>query len=40
MLRCADKQLWRRIEHYVGAARKLDDMSEVKMVGIDGLYAV
>jgi transposase len=35
LLRCADKQLWRRIEHYVGAARKLDDMSEVKIVGID-----
>jgi len=34
-LRCNDKQLWRRIEHYVGAARKLDDMSEVKIVGID-----
>ncbi len=35
LLRCTDKQLWRRIEHYVGAARKLDDMSEVKIVGID-----
>jgi len=35
LLRCADKQLWRRIEHYVEAARKLDDMSEVKIVGID-----
>ena len=35
LLRCSDKQLWRRIEHYVGAARKLDDMSEVKLIGID-----
>jgi transposase len=34
-LRCNDKQLWRRIEHYVTAARKLDDMSNVKDVGID-----
>jgi len=34
-LRCNDKQLWRRIEHYVGVARKLDDMSDVKIVGID-----
>ena len=35
LLRCSDKQLWRRIEHYVSAARALDDMSEVSMVGID-----
>ena len=35
LLRCADKQLWRRIEHYVGEARKLDDMAEVKVIGID-----
>ena len=35
MLRCADKQLWRRIEHYVDEARALDDMSTVKIVGID-----
>jgi transposase len=34
-LRCNDKQLWRRLDHYVQAARKLDDMSEVKIVGID-----
>jgi transposase len=34
-LRCNDKQLWRRIEHYVTEARKLDDMSDVKDVGID-----
>ena len=27
LLRCADKQLWRRIEHYVAKARSLDDMS-------------
>ena len=35
LLRCADKQLWRRIEHYVSEARALDDMSSVKIVGID-----
>jgi len=35
LLRCNDKQLWRRIEHYVGEARKLDDMSDVKEIGID-----
>lgn len=34
-LRCNDKQLWRRIERYVTEARKLDDMSDVKDVGID-----
>ena len=35
LLRCNDKQLWRRIEHYVGKARALDDMSAVEIVGID-----
>ena len=35
LLRCADKQLWRRIEHYVSAARDLDDMRSVQTVGID-----
>ena len=35
LLRCADKQLWGRIKHYVDAARALDDMSTVQMVGID-----
>ena len=35
LLRCADKQLWRRIEHYVDNARALDDMSAVAVVGID-----
>ena len=35
LLRCSDKQLWRRIEHYVGQARALDDMSAVRIVGID-----
>ena len=35
LLRCADKQLWRRIEHYVNQARALDDMSTVQIVGID-----
>jgi transposase len=35
LLRCTDKQLWRRIKHYVEQARALDDMSTVKIVGID-----
>ncbi|GAB1384894.1 ISL3-like element ISMac21 family transposase [Melaminivora sp.] len=35
MLRCSDKQLWRRIEHYVEQARTLDDMSDVRSIGID-----
>ena len=35
LLRCADKQLWRRIDHYVAQARALDDMSAVQVVGID-----
>jgi transposase len=35
LLRCSDKQLWRRIEHYVSAARKLEEMSQVSIVGID-----
>ena len=35
LLRCTDKQLWRRIEHYVGEARSMDDMSGVSIVGID-----
>ena len=35
MLRCADKQLWRRIEFYVAEARALEDFSGVRIVGID-----
>jgi transposase len=35
LLRCTDKRLWRCIEHYVEQARALDDMSGVKIVGID-----
>ena len=35
MLRVRDKQLWRRIEHYVGQARAKQDMSGVHIVGID-----
>jgi transposase len=35
LLRCTDKQLWRRIEHYVNEARSLDDMSAVRVIGID-----
>jgi transposase len=35
MLRVRDKQLWRRIEHYVAQARLKQDMSAVRLVGID-----
>ena len=35
LLRCADKQLWRRSEHCIAKARALDDMSTVEIVGID-----
>lgn len=35
MLRVRDKQLWRRIEHYVSEARAKQDMSSVQLVGID-----
>ena len=35
LLRCSDKQLWLRIEHYVGQARQSDDMSGVRHIGID-----
>jgi transposase len=35
LLRCADKQLWVRVKHYVDQARALDDMSTVQIVGID-----
>jgi transposase len=35
LLRCSDKQLWRRIEHYVGEARTIDYMSAVRVIGID-----
>lgn len=35
LLRCADKQLWRRIEYYVGQARALEPFSGVRIVGID-----
>lgn len=35
MLRVRDKQLWRRIEHYVTEARRKQDMSAVRLVGID-----
>jgi transposase len=34
-LRVRDKQLWRRIEHYVTEARKKQDMRRVRIVGID-----
>lgn len=35
MLRVRDKQLWRRIDHYVSEARRKQDMSTVGIVGID-----
>jgi len=35
MLRVRDKQLWGRIEHYVTDARRKQDMSGVKVVGMD-----
>ena len=35
MLRVAAKRLWGRIEHYVHEARAKQDMSEVRIVGID-----
>jgi transposase len=35
MLRVRDKQLWRRIDHYVREARAKQDMKNVKLVGID-----
>ena len=35
LLRCTDKQLWRRIEFYVDQARALEDFSGVELVGID-----
>ena len=34
-VRVQDHRLWRRIKHYVGAARAKDDMSEVRQIGID-----
>jgi transposase len=35
MLRVSDKQLWRRIRHYVSQARAKQDMSQVTFIGID-----
>lgn len=35
LLRCSDKQLWRRIEFYVEQARALERFSGVQIVGID-----
>jgi transposase len=37
LLRVNAKQLWRRIEHYVGVARTPEDMNGVAVVGIDDL---
>ena len=35
LLRCKDKQLWRRIEFYVDQARALESFKGVEIVGID-----
>ena len=35
LLRVRDKQLGGRIEHYVGEARRKQDMSKVSLVGIN-----
>jgi transposase len=35
LLRCTDKQLWRRIEFYVEQARALESFEGVQIVGID-----
>jgi len=35
LLRLRGKQLWGRIEHYVAEARRKQDMSKVRIVGID-----
>ena len=35
LLRCKDKQLWRRIEFYVDQARALENFEGVQIVGID-----
>jgi len=35
LLRCQDKQLWRRIEFYVDEARALESFEGVQIVGID-----
>jgi transposase len=35
LLRCADKQLWRRIEFYVEQARALENLASVELLGID-----
>lgn len=35
LLRCADKQLWRRIEFYVHRARALESFADIHTIGID-----
>lgn len=35
LLRCEDKQLWRRIEFYVSQARELESMVDITVIGID-----
>ena len=36
LMRVAAKRLWTRINHYIPAARALDDMSSVRLIGSDG----
>ena len=35
LLRCSDKQLWRRITFYVNQARALESFSDVRVIGVD-----
>ena len=35
LLRCSDKQLWRRIAYYVEQARALETHADVQLIGID-----
>ena len=35
LLRCSDKQLWRRIEFYVNQARALESFADASIIGID-----
>jgi transposase len=35
LLRCSDKQLWRRIEFYVERARALEEFAGVQVIGVD-----
>lgn len=35
LLRCEDKQLWQRIEHYAGVAREKEELTGITPIGID-----